>query len=210
MKTDIPKKLPPFSCKNCWQASEACLCTKIKSQVENRIPVLILQHPQELKNKKGTARLVSLTLKNGVHRIGFSWRSLSQALGEKNPNLRWAVLYVGTKKKSTFEKDEVVKIASYSGTKSSMKDIGGFILLDGNWKESKTLWWRNPWLSRMPIVQLNPKLPAKYNQIAREPRKNCLSTLESLALLMQETQEKAEVFQTLEKNFDILLRSGTA
>src|SRR5204862_7870678 len=30
-----------------------------------------------------------------------------------------------------------------------LKRLDGIVLLDGSWKEAKTLWWRNPWLLKL-------------------------------------------------------------
>src|ERR1700716_1604912 len=77
-----------------------------REPVENRISLLILQHPQEQDRALGTARLTALHFKNAVLRIGLSWPSLSKALGRPvhDPS-RWAVLYLGSAKVADLETD---------------------------------------------------------------------------------------------------------
>jgi len=59
------------------------------------------------------------------------------------------------------------------------------VLLDGSWKEAKTLWWRNPWLLKLHRLVVNPPSPARIGRLRREPRREALSTLEAAALVLR-------------------------
>src|ERR1700733_9494003 len=85
-------------CPRCHKPPALCICDSIVP-IENRISLLILQHPQEQDRALGTARLIALHFKNAVLKIGLSWPSLSKALGRPvhDPS-RWAVLYLGSAK----------------------------------------------------------------------------------------------------------------
>src|SRR6266581_2423070 len=85
-------------CPRCLKPSPLCICDSV-TPIDNRISLLILQHPQEQDRALGTARLTALHLKNAVVKIGLSWPSLSKALGRPvhDPS-RWAVLYLGSAK----------------------------------------------------------------------------------------------------------------
>ena len=63
--------------------------------------------------------------------------------------------------------------------------LDGVVVLDGTWKEAKTLWWRNPWLLKLRRLVLNPQRKSRYGRIRREPRREALSTLEAVALLLK-------------------------
>src|ERR1700682_1480661 len=83
-------------CPDCGKPLPLCICDNIEP-IENRVSLLILQHPQEQDRALGTARLTALHFKNAVVRIGLSWSSLAKALGRPvaEPS-RWAVLYLGS------------------------------------------------------------------------------------------------------------------
>src|SRR4029079_3780931 len=49
--------------------------------VDNKVAVLILQHPQEQDRVLGTAKLLCATLANAKLTIGLSWRNLGHAPG---------------------------------------------------------------------------------------------------------------------------------
>src|SRR5579863_9070475 len=63
---------------------------------DNRIGVLILQHPQEQDKSLGTAGLLVASLSHARLRVGLSWPNLAAALGRTADPHRWAVLYLGS------------------------------------------------------------------------------------------------------------------
>ena len=181
MVIDTPKHRSEASCPNCWKETRFCLCAEVPV-FSTRTRLLILQHPREARNPLGTARLTSLALPNAVHRVGLSWPSLSKAVGTQVDSQRWAVLFLGALKETKQFKEEVpFQILGKGGKSVPFKQIEGVVLLDGNWKQSKTLWWRNPWLLRLHRVILNTASPSQYGTIRRQPRKHCLSTIEAAA-----------------------------
>lgn len=145
-----------MKCPECWKPKNLCLCEDL-DPVASRLRVLVLQHPQEARNPRSTARLVSLVLPNAVHRVGLSWKSLATALGAVATPSEWGILYVGQAKEAErLPKNESVHVLS---KKKRLRDLKGIVVLDGNWKQSKTLWWRNPWMLRLHRMILT--LPEK-------------------------------------------------
>ena len=84
-------------CATCLKPEHLCVCDAIEP-VDNRIFVLILQHPQEKREILGTAQIAHLQLRNSAVRIGLSWPGLKRLLGREVDPRRWAVLYLGTAK----------------------------------------------------------------------------------------------------------------
>ena len=68
----------------------------IAAKVDNKVAVLILQHPQEQDRVLGTAKLICATLEHAKLTIGLSWRNLGHALGEPAEAKDWGVLYLGS------------------------------------------------------------------------------------------------------------------
>src|ERR1700744_6758505 len=81
-------------CNRCGKPEALCVCGDI-TPLDNRIALLILQHPQEQDRELGPAKLTVLHLKRAVLKIGLSWPSLAKALGRETDPKRWAVLYLG-------------------------------------------------------------------------------------------------------------------
>ncbi|MDX2223298.1 MAG: tRNA-uridine aminocarboxypropyltransferase [Rhodospirillaceae bacterium] len=93
MTDDAPAHAEP--CPRCGKTAPLCVCA-VLAPVDNRIALLILQHPQEQDVDLGTARLTALALKNAVLKVGLSWANLAKALGRPADAKRWAVLYLGS------------------------------------------------------------------------------------------------------------------
>ena len=60
----------------------------MSGKVDNKVFVLILQHPQEQDRVLGTARLVERTLANARLAVGLSWRNLAHALKESQADAK--------------------------------------------------------------------------------------------------------------------------
>jgi DTW domain-containing protein YfiP len=166
--------------------------------IDNRVAVLILQHPQEQDKELGTAQLVTRLLKNSVLKVGLSWPSLSKALGREADPKRWAVLHLGSVKAKDFPPNESVAVFDKKGQplpdqKSALAGIDGIVVLDGSWAQAKTLWWRNAWVLKARRIALRPQRRSLYGDLRREPRREGLSTLESVAVLLARLERKPEI-----------------
>ncbi len=166
--------------------------------INNRLFVLILQHPQEKKEALATAALTRALLGRAELVVGLSWPNLSRALGRSVDLKRWAVLYLGSARPAAFGDQREVIAVDRDGEPAADQDgmlhgIDGVVVLDGTWKEAKTLWWRNPWLLKLRRLVLNPQRKSRYGRIRREPRREALSTLEAVALLLKHLDGGPEI-----------------
>lgn len=174
-------------CPQCLKPTDLCVCSEV-TPVKSRIHVLILQHPQEPDKDLGSARLAHLSLPNSTLKIGLSWRNLSAALGREAHPLKWAVLYLGSGVKNGEKPGSPphpIQLLTKTGTplpdsEEVLSQIEGLVVLDGTWSQAKTLWWRNAWLLKLRRAVLTPKQPSLYKELRREPRRECLSTIESI------------------------------
>jgi DTW domain-containing protein YfiP len=203
-----PEAIP--DCPDCHKPQPLCICDSV-TPIENRISLLILQHPQEQDRALGTARLLALHFKNAVLKIGLSWPSLSKALRRPvhDPS-RWAVLYLGSAKVADLDtKSEVVAINRKGEVEDNqraiLKDIEGIVLLDGTWSQAKALWWRNAWMLKCQRVILGPAKPSAYGKLRREPRRDGLSTIEAAAMLLAALEKRPDIEATLNGSFERML-----
>jgi len=160
---------------------------------------MILQHPQEPGHELGSANLAAETLgeANCKIRVGLSWRNLSAALGTPETTSipkQWGVVYLGSGIKRPDGPgrpaqpltwvDKKGAPLSASASKEIPGDLRGLIFLDGTWSQAKTLWWRNAWLLKCRRAILTPTTPSLYGKQRKEPRPECVSTLESIAITL--------------------------
>jgi tRNA-uridine aminocarboxypropyltransferase len=178
--------------------------------INNRLFVLILQHPQEKKEALATAALTRALLGRAELVIGLSWPNLSRARGRSLDPKRWAVLYLGSARPAALGDPREVIAVNRHGEPAADQDgmlhgIDGVVVLDGTWKEAKTLWWRNPWLLKLRRLVLNPHHKSRYGRIRREPRREALSTLEAVALLLKHLDGGPEIEAALLGALDRLI-----
>jgi DTW domain-containing protein YfiP len=197
-------------CPHCGKPLPLCICGSV-TPIENKISLLILQHPQEQDRTLGTARLTALHFKNAVLKIGLSWPSLSKALGRPvaDPS-RWAVLYLGSAKVSDLDTENEIVAINRKGEiephqRAVLGDIEGIVLLDGTWSQAKALWWRNAWMLKCQRVILGPKHPSRYGKLRKEPRTDGLSTIEAAAMLLAGLEKRPDIAETLNGSFERLL-----
>ncbi len=197
-------------CPHCGKPLPLCICGSI-TPIENKISLLILQHPQEQDRTLGTAGLTALHFKNAVLKIGLSWPSLSKALARPvaDPS-RWAVLYLGSAKVGDLDTENEIVAINRKGEiephqRAILGDIEGIVLLDGTWSQAKALWWRNAWMLKCQRVILGPKRPSRYGKLRREPRTDGLSTIEAAAMLLAGLEKRPDIAETLNGSFERLL-----
>lgn len=196
-------------CPHCGKAQPLCICDSLEP-VDNRIEVVILQHPQEQDRVLGTARLTALQLKNSILKIGLSWPSLSKILGRTVDPARWAILYLGSAKVADLAADKDILAIDRKGQpehhqRAILEDIEGIVVLDGTWSQAKALWWRNAWMLKCQRVILGPSHPSLYGKLRKEPRRDGLSTIEATAMLLGRLERRKDIQETLLGTFERML-----
>lgn len=184
-------------CPECLKST--CVCEAIKP-VSTRLCVVILQHPQEKNKELGTAYLLHKMLPNSVLKTGLSWGSLHRIVGREVSPKKWGVLYAGTKTSS--KSKDPISVVDKAGNQlpdqaSILAGLEGIVLLDGNWRQAKTMWWRNPWLLKLQRMVLNPGVKSLYGNLRREPRANTLSTIEAAAFVISNLEDNKDLYDTL-------------
>ncbi len=186
------------ACKICFRPLDECICKKVPVYA-NEIKVLILQHPQEQFKLLNSAMLSHLALKNSVLKIGLSWKNLIQALGEETDPKQWGVLYL----RGIIDPSRLIEL--FDTRQKRLLPIKtrfkGIVILDGSWKQAKSMWWRNPWLLKLPRITLNPE----HKSLRGQAKKEGLATIEAIALALDCLGEKAEIGAGLRKQYEELI-----
>jgi DTW domain-containing protein YfiP len=183
----------------------------MNASIDNRVFVLILQHPQERREALSTAPLVCATLRQSKLAVGLSWPGLARALGGAAEPKRWAVLHLGPARTQTGERRELTLLdrrgEAIADPSAILGGLRGIVLLDGTWSQAKTLWWRNPWLLKLHRIVLDPPRPARLGQLRREPRRDALSTIEAVALALSHLEAGPEVADALTVALDRMIEA---
>ena len=178
-------------CLQCERPEKSCICHLVSS-VDNDIHVVILQHPLEVKQSKGSVTLLHQSLKNSEVIVGedFNDNVEIQSL-LKRYNQQCAILYPS---------DNAVVLSEEQDNISPPKCL---FILDGTWKKTYKMFMTNDWLQRLPHFTLAEGIVGQY-KIRKTTKKNALSSLEACcyALSVLERQQSGNnKYQTLLDGF---------
>lgn len=170
------------------------------------VEVLILQHPLEVDNAKGSARLLHLSLPRSrlVRGEVFAGQDLQALLTAPfEPHAAASrpkhaiLLYPDT------PQDRALCIAPPVLAPALLRDPSQLrlIVLDGTWRKSRKMLYRNPLLQQLPRLSLHD-MPASHYLIRKAHRPDQLSTLEATCAALMQLEGRVEQFQPLLTAFD--------
>ena len=173
-------------CLHCQRPISACICSFI-SKTNNRIPVLVLQHPSEVKQSKGTVALLQRSLNICQVLIGENFTEnseLSKILKQHQPIL----LYPGESAQELLKTVNCGSSVSVENTKAVEVKPLLLVILDGTWKKAYRMFMLSKNLHSLTQVSLPEFLANNGRYLIRKvAKKNALSSLEAtcyaLALL---------------------------
>ena len=168
-------------CTSCLRPERACICA-CANIAQSEIEVLILQHPDEVRHIKGTARLLHLCLPNSrlIELDKSDETTLADVLNEGGRQN--VLLYPDV----DFLPLTLLSVADI--TPASLR----LILIDATWRHSRRILQQYPSLQSLPRLTLSD-LPASRYQIRRAHKADQLSTLEACtyALMRLDGSESA-------------------
>jgi len=177
-------------CPRCELPLSACLCRWI-APLDNRLPLLILQHPMERQQAKGSARLLGLSLRNCRIWVGerFDEAALQQALHGDGQG-HTLLLYPES------AGPEGAPRAAAEGP------AGLLVVLDATWRKSRKMLLLNPLLQTLPRLALQDPPPSRY-AIRKAQQAHQRSTLEASVLALRQLEgAEAPGCQALLASFD--------
>ena len=183
-------------CPVCLRPAQTCICRWVTA-LSNLVEVLILQHPMEVSNAKGSARLLHLSLSNSRLECGeaFAPDRLRELL---SPDRRNVLLYPET------ADDKSLGLATpqpldqaWLGAPERLR----LVVLDGTWRKSRKMLYLNPLLQALPRLPLRDTPPSHY-LIRKAHLPDQLSTLEATVYALAQLENDAQKFDPLIDAFD--------
>lgn len=165
--------------------------------MSNTVEVLILQHPLEVANAKGSARLLHLSLSDSRIEVGEAFApEVLQAMlaGDR----KTVLLYPDT------AGDQSLGIAPPPALDPAWLDEPAqlrLVVLDGTWRKSRKMLYLNPLLQRLPRLPLRATPPSHY-LIRKAHLPDQLSTLEATAYALAQLEGEPARWQRLIAAFD--------
>ncbi len=182
-------------CATCLRAQSGCICQWVRP-LPHQVEILLLQHPLEVHNAKGSARLLHLSLPNSrlVTGESFAAGELDALLAGKHNVL----LYPDT------PGDRSLGIAPPPPLDASLLlDPAGLrlVVLDATWRKSRKMLYLNPALQRLPRLPLRDTPPSHY-LIRKAHAPDQLSTLEATCYALTQLEDEPTSFAPLITAFD--------
>ncbi|MEP6505202.1 MAG: tRNA-uridine aminocarboxypropyltransferase [Betaproteobacteria bacterium] len=148
-------------CVKCALPLRTCVCALV-ARVGNRVDVLVLQHPGEEREAKGSARLMALSLARCRVVVGEAFE----------PAVLRTLLQPGSVLLYPAETN-AAPAAADAGTTTQL------VVLDGTWRKSLRMLRSNPLLHDLPRWSLAAPPPGRYGALRKARRAGQLSTLEA-------------------------------
>ncbi|MFZ6688345.1 tRNA-uridine aminocarboxypropyltransferase [Undibacterium sp. SXout11W] len=204
-KTTILSSQSRLICPQCQRPLTNCICHWVKP-IANQAEVLILQHPLEVSNAKGSVRLLDLCLQSSQIIIGerFAAGELLRALHAPplcNPGseaLQPVLLYPDTDESQAID---LITTAAPQFEESPDPDGVRLVILDATWRKSRKMLYLNPVLQTLPRLSLTA-MPASHYRIRKAHKPDQLSSLEASTYALMRLESDEEKYLPLLEAFD--------
>jgi len=172
----------PF-CVQCLRPMRTCICA-LAVELNNRVELCIVQHPEEANNAKNTAGLLLASLKNNQKITGevFDQTYLHAQLfaAGKQPLL----LYPPTPDEKSLGLQSPSPLPDLTTIPAEQLRL---VLLDATWRKSRKMLYLNPMLQALPRFSLHNPPPGIY-KIRKADSENQLSTLEASCYALEQLE----------------------
>ena len=195
--SDISQSPTRARCPHCLRALRSCLCA-LARPVQHQVQLLILMHPDEVHEAKGTGHLLHLCLPHSQTLVGeqLDDAALQQALhgawpGDTNTNTaatprHTLLLYPATTAQDTaLGLEEAAPLPQPWPCPPQRLRL---VVLDGTWRKSRKMLYCNPALQTLPRLALQNVPPSQY-AIRKAHLPGQLSTFEATVLALAQLEQ---------------------
>lgn len=207
MPTNEPlNRIPRATCAVCLRPQRSCICQWI-TPVAHQVEVVVLQHPLEVDQAKGSARLLHLSLARSALVTGevFDEAALQALIsaplhGQAAANAPdyTVLLYPDSPQHQSLGLPAPPVLDPDRLRAPSRLRL---IVLDGTWRKSRKMLYLNPLLHQLPRLALQD-MPASHYRIRKAHKPDQLSTLEATCAALAQLEGNADLFAPLLAAFD--------
>ncbi|PCI63285.1 MAG: hypothetical protein COB35_01445 [Gammaproteobacteria bacterium] len=183
--------MPRILCQHCHRPQLSCICQFV-TKVKNTILVVVLQHPNEVKQSKGTLTLLANSLQNCVVIVDEDFTH-NQALNDVLAKYQQNTLLL-------YPQDDAQTIESMKKTMNNNGEKYCLILIDATWKKAYRMYMLSKNLHSITKLQLPTGYRSLY-KIRKTTVTNGLSTLEACCYALSDLEKEPEKYQKLLSNF---------
>ncbi|MCP4986622.1 MAG: DTW domain-containing protein [Colwellia sp.] len=182
-------------CSNCHRPERGCICSFI-TEIDNNIHIVVLQHPSEVSQTKGTIALLAKSFRSCQVLIGEDF-SQDECFLQVMEQYRPVLLYPGDQAK-------ILTDGGVSQLSETLPDLNKseekdkplcLVVLDGTWKKAYRMYMVSSNLHQLMQVCLPDELAnsGQYH-IRKVAKKNALSSLEASCYALALLEEGSDTF----------------
>jgi DTW domain-containing protein YfiP len=194
-------------CAQCLRPQRTCICHWI-TPTAHQVEVVVLQHPLEVHQAKGTGRLLHLSLPHSVLVVGETFDDATLHAYIRGPLHGCYALQTPLNTLLLYPESESGPQRSTAAASATTAALQGadpsrlrLIVLDATWRKSRKMLHTNPLLQALPRLELQDLAPSQYS-IRKAHQLDQRSTLEAscaaLAQLEGNTERYAPLLQAFE------------
>lgn len=187
-------------CPRCLRPQRTCICSWI-TPTTHAVQLLILQHPLEVGQAKGSAVLLQLSLAGSRLAVGEAFAEpLLQTLLQPPCGGRTLLLYPDMPQDRSLPLPPPLDPALLPAAEKLL-----LVVLDGTWRKSRKMLYLNPLLQQLPRLALQnmpTAMPASRYLIRKAHRPGQLSTLEATCHALMQLEHNEERYLPLLTAFD--------
>ena len=173
-------------CYQCRRAKITCLCGRIEKQ-PNDIKIVVLQHPDEVNNPKGSAIIAELGLQKYQRWIAEDFSQHTELIDFLiKHKFEVAVLYPS---------EDAIELND-KWLKKVEWNLKYLIVIDATWRKAKKIWELQPLLHELTTLRLTEEQISNY-RIRKVPKEGYLSTIESVVVSLRALEYDSEGYQPL-------------
>ena len=185
--------IPRPQCTACLRPLSACICCWV-APTTHAVEVLVLQHPQEVHQAKGSARLLHLSLAHCRLVVGEAFDVPVWPVDGKHTLL----LYPDSLHDTAPDLQAPSALPPEWPQDPSRLRL---VVLDGTWRKSRKMLYQSPPLQQLPRLALH-NLPPSHYRVRKAHGPDQLSTLEAACHALCQLEGDAARFQPLLDAFD--------
>ncbi|MBA6326604.1 DTW domain-containing protein [Colwellia sp. MB02u-6] len=188
-------------CQQCRRPEKACICA-FTVAIDNHIPVIVLQHPSEVKQSKGTVSLLQQSLTNCEVIVGETFAD-SDVLRQRLIQYADKIVLLYPSKQALTLSFPALNITDNNQSEDierKMSKIKCIIILDGTWKKAYRMFMSNACLHNINHIVLPQGIVSLY-EIRKTKKDHALSSLEACCHALARLENEPEKYQNLLNSF---------
>lgn len=186
-------------CERCALPLRTCVCALV-TRVPNEVDVLVLQHPDEAREAKGSARLLRLSLARCRVVVGETFE----------PAALLALLDGDVSGSALLYPADTRRRLQPPGSRDAALRPARLVVLDGTWRKSAGMLRANALLQSLPRWTVEPIAPARYRALRKARQPGQLSTLEATCAALAKIEGAPVRYAPLLDAFDRFVADGAA